>query len=140
MSITSTQAQVFASHLAALRHSLNKGEPIDGAEVFDPGEVLASLTFELGPFVSPMLAESINQSNFKCDCIPADSLDTICESIDRCEDVLLASVESGIPPEKSFREIIAKLLEQLGPFMIQALIVFLMKEEPKPKVQYASLN
>ncbi len=140
MNFTNTQAQVFLTHVTALRESLAakpKGRPN-----YDSGhsEILASLINECGPQICSASAEAVALSRHTLnDCCPED-IDCICETLDKIEDVIQASLKNNIPPDASFRDLIAKLIEKLGPFLIQALIGFLLRPQPPKRIKYCNLS
>ncbi len=140
MSFTNTQAQVFKQHLDAFSSSLAGQSP--SRKFLNPphAEILGSLVNELGPQSCAAIAEAIALSRHTLnDCCP-DDIDCICETIDKLDDLLIESLKTNNPPEGPWRELLAKLLEKLGPFLIEALINFLMQPEPPPRVPYANLN
>ncbi len=140
MSFTNTQAQILKQHLDALRGSLaaqtKTRKPLDPPHA----EILGSLINELGPQSCAAIAEAIALSRHTLnDCCP-DDIDCICETMDKLDDLITASFENNTPPEGNWRELLAKLLEKLSPFFIEALINFLMQPQPPKRIPYASLN
>ncbi len=132
MPLTVTQAKVLASHLSALRYSLTGGLPQAEPPEFSPNDVISSLILELGPHVSPLLSEAILKGSGINPQLTGKQFDIFCDAIDAAEDDLQNCIDADISPGASFREIIAKLLEQLMPMLIQIVIGFLLEPDPKP--------
>ena len=140
MSFTNTQAQSFKAHAEALLQSL-LSQTASRRPLNPPhADIMASVVNELGPQTCASIAEAIALSRHNLnDCCPED-IDCICQELDKLITCLQTSLTNEIPPTGNFRDILAKLLEKLGPFIIQALIGFLMQPEPPQRIPYASLN
>ncbi len=132
MPLTVTQAKVLASHLSALRYSLTGGTSPEHPPEFSPNEVISSLILELGPHISPLLSEAITKGCKIDPQLTGKQFNNICDAIDKAEDELQNCIDAETPPGRSFREIIAALLEQLMPILIQIIIGFLLEPDPKP--------
>ncbi len=137
MPLTVTQTKVLASHLSALRYCLTARIPDEGPPEFGPNEVIGSLILELGPHVAPLVSEAITADKTLMEKLPAKQWNTFIETIDKAEDELQTCIDAEIPPGRSFREIIAALLEQLMPLLIQIIIGFLLEPDPVPKGRFS---
>ncbi len=133
MPLTVTQSKVLASHLSALRYSISHDRTPKQEPDFSPNDVISSLVLELGPHISPLLSEAINHGKPLDAELTSKQYDAICDAIDKAEDELQNCIYAETPPGRSFREIIAALLEQLMPILIQIIIGFLLEPDPKPK-------
>ncbi len=140
MSITATETQILKQHLSTLRESI--GQSFASRKLINPphAEIIASLIHELGPHSCNAMAEAIALSGHSFnDCCPED-LDCICETLDQIDDLLTDCLTANTPPGGRFRDLLAKLLEKIGPFLIEALIGFLMQPQPPPRHKYCNLN
>ena len=140
MPMTNTQPHVLKQHFSALRASIAAEKP--SRKLLDPphAEITASLINELGPQACSAIAECIALSRHTLnDCCPED-IDCICDTLDKLDDLLTECLATDTPPDGRFRDLIAKLLEKIGPFIIQALIGFLMRPQPPARMKYCDLN
>ncbi len=137
MPLTVTQTKVLASHFSALRYSLTPRQEKDGPPEFGANDVIGSMILELGPHLSPLLSEAIIAEKDILKKLDPKIHDTICETIDNIEDELQDCIDADIPPSRRFREIIAALLEQLMPMLIQIVIGFLLEPDTKPPERFA---
>jgi len=140
MSFTNTQAQILKTHAEALLECL-KTQTASRKRLKPPhAEIIGSLVNELGPQSCASIAEAIVRSQHDLnDCCPGN-IECICETLSQLIDCLAESLTNETPPEGKFRDLLAKLLEKLGPFLIQALIGFLMQPQPPNRIPFASLN
>ncbi len=132
MPLTTTQTKILASHLTALRYSLSGNQDELSHPDFGPHDVMGSLILELGPHISPLLSQAITADKNLLEKFNPKQINGIIDKIDTAEDVLQDCIDANIPPGKGFREIIAALLEQLMPILIQIIIGFLLEPETKP--------
>jgi len=124
MPLTTTQTQVMASHLAALRHALKPGGPPAEAANFSPNDVLSSMVLELGPGVIPLICDHIQQNPTDATQVDAATRGRICDTCDACITELDNCIGAEIPPGRIFQDLIAKLLKELWPILIKIFFDF----------------
>jgi len=140
MSMTNTQTQIMKQHFIALRASLLQS--MLSRKLLDPphAEIVASLINELGPQSCSAIAECVALSRHTFnDCCP-DDIDCICDTLDKLDVLLTECLETETPPDGRFRDLFAKLLEKIGPYLIEALIGFLMRPQPPARMKYCDVN
>ena len=128
MPLTTTQTQVLASHLAALRSSLEPNRPSDRITPFTPTDVLTSMVLELGPAALPMICECICCNPIQAEQIDKSTRDCICDLCDQCTCELEICIKAETAPGRIFNGLIAKLLKQLWPILVKIFMDFLEEE------------
>jgi hypothetical protein len=140
MPITNVQTQILKQHFLALHEELTKPQGPGKNAGHLHSEILSSLIYESGPHFIREIAECValsDQSLF--DCCP-DDIDCICDTLDKISDIFEKALNENEVPEGSFRDLIAKLIEKLGPFLIQALIGFLLRPQPTARQKYCNMK
>lgn len=122
MPLTVTQAKILSAHLSQLSKSLNVNGDASDVEKFNSSEIIGSLIYELGPFILPGLSNAISNYSNLFDLAPVSQWTKISGLCASAAEELDVSIDTQVLPGRSFREIIAALLEEIAPILIQILI------------------
>ncbi len=129
MPLTTTQTQVMASHLAALRHSFRPDGPPDKTAKFTPTDVLASMVLELGPAIIPLMCDCICCNPIDVTQIHSGKINEICVLCDECICELENCIGEEVPPGRIFQGLIAKLLKEMWPMIVKIFMDFLKERD-----------
>ena len=140
MPLSVTQTQVLAAHLTGLHQTINPESQSTNQPDFTIEQVLASMCQELGPFVLPMIANAIKNGNLFTSQLRPTQTESMLTLLDEAEADLETSLAEETAPGRSFLEIIAQLLEQLGPLLIQILIGFLREPDKYSINKFSNRN
>jgi len=130
MPLTVTQANILRAHLVQMHKTLSNVGHEDSPENFRVPEILASLIHELGPFVVPDLSLALARQHLSSSDIPDIKRLDLLGLLDRAQADLQTCIDTHTMPGRSFREIIAALLQEFAPIIIQAIIAILLQPEP----------
>jgi len=136
MPLTPTQTQILKSHIVALRAASAASAASKDLPEFTPKEVVASMCYELGPFIMPIIADRINHIANPPQPPNIAALEAMLTTLDTLEDELMACKDGQNLPTRRWKEIIAQLFDKFGPYIIELLISVLLEPEPKPLPQY----
>ena len=140
MSFTAIECQTFAAHCGAIREALTHNPEKDPPLDHDCFDCCASLVHEIGPFVMPIIADFIITNDLVLDHLEPKKLDKLITLLEKLEEELQDCCHSGIPPGLNFRQIIAALLQDLGPILMQLIIGFLLEPSPKKRRKFSAIN
>ncbi len=140
MTLTSIECQTLAAHCAAIRQALTHNPEIDPPLDHDCCDCIASLVHEIGPFVFPIIADFISTNNLTIAHLDPKKLDSLFTLLENLEEDLNDCCNSGQPPSRNFRQIIARLLQELGPVLMQLIIGFLLEPGPKKRRRFSAIN
>ena len=131
MSLTAMQTQILLSHLSALRAAITQENFPDSGQKITVQEVCGSLVNELGHTLPTILVAAIAHAKPARLAISATAYENLLDLLDQAEDQLNMDIDSDTPPAGKFRDILAKLFEELAPIILQILLGFLTEPDAK---------
>ena len=129
MPLTVTQANILKMHLDQFSKILSHEGLEQVADNFTFSEVLSTLIYELGPFIVPDLSNEIARNKVNVFDLPAEQQQKLRGLVDSAREELQTSLDTRILPGRSFREIIAEIIRQFSPLIIDALINILLEPD-----------
>lgn len=129
MPLTVTQANILKMHLDQFSKILSHEGLEQVADNFTFSEVLSTLIYELGPFIVPDLSNEIARNKVNVFDLPAEQRQKLRGLVDSAREELQTSLDTRILPGRSFREIIAEIIRQFSPLIIDALINILLEPD-----------
>ena len=129
MPLTVTQANILKMHLDQFSKILSHEGLEQVADNFTFSEVISSLIYELGPFIVPDLSNEIARNKVNVFDLPAEQRQKLRGLVDSAREELQTSLDTRILPGRSFREIIAEIIRQFSPLIIDALINILLEPD-----------
>ena len=129
MPLTVTQANILKMHLDQFSKILSHEGLEQVADNFTFSEVISSLIYELGPFIVPDLSNEIARNKVNAFDLPAEQRQKLRGLVDSAREELQTSLDTRILPGRSFREIIAEIIRQFSPLIIDALINILLEPD-----------
>jgi len=132
MPLTVTQTKILTANLHQISELLKLKGLEATAQPYHVAELIAATIYELGPFITPIVAEEIGQRTIDLSVLPDKTLQALSNILDETTEELQQSIDISVPPGATFRELIAKLFEQFGPMIIQMIITMLLNPQPFP--------
>lgn len=129
MPLTVTQAHILKAHLDQLSQILGNEGFKQVADNFTFSEVISSLIYELGPFIVPDLSNEIARNKVNVFDLQAEQRQKLRGLVDSALEELQTSLDTRILPGRSFREIIAEIIRQFSPLIIDALVNILLEPD-----------
>jgi hypothetical protein len=129
MPLTVTQANILKLHLDQFSKILRNEGLQQSTDNFTFSEVVSTLIYELGPFIVPDLSNEIARKKVNISDLSAEQRQTLRGLVDSAREELQTSIDTRTLPGRSFREIIAEIIRQFSPFIIDALVNILLEPD-----------
>jgi len=129
MSLTVTQSKVLSALLTELARSIKGTQCPETQTVFTTQQVIADIIYELGPFLGPMLADGIASRPTQPLMVHGENKAKIVALIESANEELQQSLNTLQAPGAAWREIIAQLIQEMAPMILQIIVSMLLSEE-----------